>query len=322
MPVHAYAARHAKARLEPFVYDPGPLAPGEVEIAVSYCGICHSDVHLVDGDWGEAFPMVPGHEVVGTVVAGEGLPLGTQVGVGWQCGSCGSCEWCGAGEERLCAASQATCLGHYGGFADRLRVQHRFAIPLPEGLDSATAAPLLCGGITVFTPLRRYAQPGSRVAVVGIGGLGHLAVRFAAAMGCEVTGISTRPDKEAEARSLGAHHFFVGAPPANAFDLILNTAHFAPDMEAYLRALRPKGVFCQLGAAAEPLVVSSFGLIVGSKTVSGSAIGSPTGIAEMLHFAAEHGIGAQVEVMPLAACNEALDRTRRNLARYRMVLQV
>jgi uncharacterized zinc-type alcohol dehydrogenase-like protein len=306
--------------LQPFAYDPPPLAPGEVEIAIHYCGICHSDVHLVDGDWGDFFPLVPGHEIIGTVVAGEGVPVGTRVGVGWQCGSCGTCEWCAEGEERLCAANQATCMGRYGGFADRIRVDHRFAIPIPDGLEGASAAPLLCGGITVFTPLCRYAREGSRVAVVGIGGLGHLGLRFAAAMGCEVTAISTRPDKEKEARGFGAHHFLIGDPPPGAFDLILNTAHFAPRMDVYLQALRPKGVFCQLGAAAEPLVVPSFGLIVGSKTVSGSAIGSPGGIAEMLRFAALHGIGAQVEVMPMERCNEALDRTRRNQARYRMVL--
>ncbi len=320
MPFHAYAAHTARAALQPFAYEPPPLAPGEVEIAIDYCGICHSDVHLVDGDWTDVFPIVPGHEIIGSVVAGEGVPAGTRVGVGWQCGSCGTCEWCDEGEERLCPSSQATCMGHYGGFADRIRVDHRFAIPIPDGLDGASAAPLLCGGITVFTPLRRYAREGSRVAVVGIGGLGHLALRFASAMGCEVTAISTRPDKEGEAKSFGAHHFLTGEPPAGAYDLILNTAHVAPPMDVYLRALRPKGVFCQLGAAAEPLVVSPFGLIVGSKTVSGSAIGSPGGIAEMLRFAAAHGIGAQVEVMPMERCNEALERTRRNQARYRMVL--
>ncbi len=320
MPFNAYAAPSARAALEPFSYEPLPLAPGQVEIAIAHCGVCHSDVHLVDGDWGDVFPVVPGHEIVGTVVAGEGVPVGTRVGVGWQCGSCGRCEWCEDGEERLCAASKATCMGNYGGFADRIRVDHRFAIAIPDGLDGAAAAPLLCGGITVYTPLRRYAREGSRVAVVGIGGLGHLGLRFAAAMGCEVTAISTRADKEGEARGFGAHHFVIGDPPAGAFDVILNTAHFAPNMETYLQALRPKGVFCQLGAAPEPLVVSSFGLIIGSKTVSGSAIGSPGGIAEMLRFAATHGVGAQVEVLPMERCNEALDHTRRHQARYRMVL--
>lgn len=320
MLVHGWAAHAAKAPLVPFDYEPAPLTHNQVEVAISHCGICHSDVHVVDGDWGDGFPVVPGHEIVGTVVDGDGIPLGTRVGVGWQCGSCGTCEWCQAGEERLCPANQATCVGNYGGFADRIRVDCRFAVPIPDGLDSAAAAPLLCGGITVYTPLRRYARKGSRVAVVGIGGLGHLGLRFAAAMGCEVTAISTRPDKEGEARGFGAHHFVIGNPPAAAFDVILNTAHFAPNMETYLQALRPKGVFCQLGAAPKPLVVSSFGLIIGSKTVSGSAIGSPGEIAEMLRFAATHGVGAQVEVLPMERCNEALDRTRRNQARYRMVL--
>lgn len=320
MSVHAYAAHAAKASLVPFEYEPAPLSDNQVEVAISHCGICHSDVHLVDGDWGQVFPVVPGHEIIGVVADGDGIPLGTRVGLGWQCGSCGTCEWCRAGEERLCPNSQATCMGNYGGFADRIRVDRRFAIPIPASLPSAAAAPLLCAGITVYTPLREYATAGSRVAVVGIGGLGHLAVRFAAAMGCEVTAVSSHPEKEAEARGFGAQRFIVDTPPAGAFDLILNTAHAALKMDVYLRALRPKGVFCQLGAAPAPLVVSSFGLIAGSKAVVGSAIGSPSAIAEMLDFAATHGIAAQVELMPFEHCSDAIERTRRNQARYRMVL--
>jgi len=320
MKIHAYAARTAKARLEPFEYEPTTLADDEVEVAISHCGICHSDVHLVDGDWGDHFPCVPGHEIVGTVVVGTALAAGTRVGIGWQRGSCGTCEYCRAGEEELCPGNQATCQGNYGGFADRIRVQARFAVPLPEGLGSAAAAPLLCGGITVYSPLRRHAEKGMRIGVVGIGGLGHLALQFARAMGCEVTAFSRMKDKEAEARAFGAHHFLTTKPKKGSLDLVLNTAHAVPELEAFLAALRPRGVFCQLGAAAEPLSIPAFFLIVGRHTVTGSAIGSPSGIAEMLALAAREGIAAKIEQEPMAKANAALDRTRRNQARYRMVL--
>jgi uncharacterized zinc-type alcohol dehydrogenase-like protein len=320
MKTHAYAARRPRARLEPFDYEPGPLGADEVEIAVSHCGICHSDVHLVDGDWGDFFPVVPGHEIVGTVVAGDGFAPGHRVGVGWQRGSCGACEWCAAGEEELCPASQATCMGNHGGFADRVRVKAPFAIPIPAGLESETAAPLLCGGITVYSPLQRYAGAGARVGVIGIGGLGHLALQLARAIGCEVTAFSRLADKEADAHGFGAHHFSTGSPAPRSLDLVLNTAHAALDMNVFLAGLRPRGVFCQLGAAPQPLVIAATQLIVGRHTVSGSAIGSPAAISEMLALAARTGVKALAEVVPMSAADEALDRTRHNFARYRMVL--
>jgi uncharacterized zinc-type alcohol dehydrogenase-like protein len=320
MKVKAWAVRAAKQRLEPFEYEPGPLAAGEVEIAVSHCGICHSDVHLADGDWGEVFPLVPGHEVVGSVIAGGDIAAGTRVGLGWQRGSCGSCEWCRRGEEEFCPQHAATCEHNFGGFADRVRAQARFAVPVPDGLPSEAAAPLLCGGITVYTPLRRHAGAGARVAVIGIGGLGHLALQFARAIGCEVTAYSRRADKEADSRRFGAHSFSTGQPPKKAYDLVLNTAHAAPQFEAFMKSLRPRGVFCQVGALDEPLSVAAFALIAGDRAVAGSQIGSPGRIAEMLAFAAAHGIRAEVEVVPMAEADRALERTRRNLARYRMVL--
>lgn len=322
MAFRGWVVRAPKARLEPFEFEPEPLRPGDVEIAVTHCGICHSDVHLADGDWGPVFPLVPGHEVIGTVVAGDGFAPGQRVGVGWQRGSCGACEYCRAGEEELCPKSEATCAGHYGGFADFIRVNGRFAVPIPETLDPATAAPLLCGGITVYSPLRRYAGAGARVAVIGIGGLGHLALQFARAMGCEVTAISRVAAKEADAKKFGAHHFLTTTPRPGSFDLVLNTAHFSPAMDAYLSALRPKGVFCQLGASPEPLAVPGMPLITGRRTVCGSAIGAPGVIREMLELAAAHGIAAVTEVVPMERVNEAMDRTRRNEARYRMVLVV
>lgn len=317
---NTYAAKKAKARLAPFQYEPGPLGSDEVEIAISHCGICHSDVHLVDGEWGDWFPLVPGHEIVGAVVAGRAFAQGDRVGVGWQCSSCGQCEHCRAGEEVLCPEHRATCQGNFGGFADRIRVNERFAFRIPDELPTESAAPLLCGGVTVYTPLRAHAGKGSRVGVIGIGGLGHLALQFARAIGCEVTAFSRVADKKSQARGFGADHFLTGDPARDSLDLILNTAHASPDMDVYLGALRPKGVFCQLGAAPVPLAVPSMPLIGGSRSVTGSAIGSPAIIREMLAFAAWHGIAATTEVVPMREVNEALDRTRRNLARYRMVL--
>jgi uncharacterized zinc-type alcohol dehydrogenase-like protein len=328
---HAYAAHTKKGALVPFVYEPSPLGPHDVEIRVSHCGICHSDVHLVDGDWGVgSYPMVPGHEIVGTVVAlgpeVRHLEAGQRVGVGWQRGACLSCPSCAAGEENLCARNEATCVDHHGGFADRIRVDSRFAFPMPDALVSESAAPLLCGGITVYSPLRRWATSSMTVGVVGIGGLGHLALQFARAMGCAVTAISSSPDKEPEAQALGAHRFLSTRDPkalrsaAGTLDVVLSTVFVSEDWRALLAALRPKGVLCFVGVPDEPLELPVGVLLDGQKTVTASAIGGRPAIREMLAFAARHGIAAKVQVRPLAEADAALAETRKGRARYRMVL--
>ena len=331
MSFHAHAAHSKKSALKPFVYEPAPLGPHDVEIRISHCGICHSDVHLVDGDWGMgSYPMVPGHEIVGTVTAlgpeVRHLEAGARVGVGWQRGACLACDSCIAGDENLCAQNVATCVGNYGGFADRVRLDGRFAFPIPEGIASENAAPLLCGGATVYSPLRRWVKPSMRVGVVGIGGLGHLGLQFAAAMGCEVTAISSTPDKEAEARGFGAHHFLATREPkalrsaASSLDFILSTVFATPDWDALLGALRPNGVLCLVGATSEPLSVQAFTLLGGQKTVTGSAIGGRPAIREMLAFAARHGVAAKTQVRPLAEADAALGDVRKGRARYRIVL--
>lgn len=331
MSFHAHAAHSKKSALKPFVYEPLPLGPHDVEIRISHCGICHSDVHLVDGDWGMgSYPMVPGHEIVGTVAAlgpeVRHLEAGARVGVGWQRGACLACDSCIAGDENLCAQNVATCVGNYGGFADRVRLDSRFAFPIPEGIASENAAPLLCGGATVYSPLRRWVKPSMRVGVVGIGGLGHLGLQFAAAMGCEVTAISSTPDKEAEARGFGAHHFLATREPkalrsaASSLDFILSTVFATPDWDALLGALRPNGVLCLVGATSEPLSVQAFTLLGGQKTVTGSAIGGRPAIREMLAFAARHGVAAKTQVRPLAEADAALGDVRKGKARYRIVL--
>ena len=233
--VHAYAALAAAQALQLWGYEPGPLGSNEVELAITHCGLCHGDLHLIDNDLGiSTYPLVPGHEVIGTISAmGDrvnGFVLGQRVGVGWQRGSCNECEWCLQGLQNLCPSARPTAVAGYGGFADRLRVDYRFAVLIPDALDSATAAPLLCAGITVYAPLSRLVHPASRVGVIGIGGLGHLALQFARAMGAEVFASSTSPNKEQEAQQFGAHHFVVSADMAQmkhvsaSLDLLLATA--------------------------------------------------------------------------------------------------
>jgi uncharacterized zinc-type alcohol dehydrogenase-like protein len=331
MSFHAHAAHSKKSALKPFVYEPLPLGTHDVEIRISHCGICHSDVHLVDGDWGMgSYPMVPGHEIVGTVTAlgpeVRHLEAGARVGVGWQRGACLACDSCIAGDENLCAQNEATCVGHHGGFADRIRLDGRFAFPIPEALASENAAPLLCGGATVYSPLRRWAKPSMRVGVVGIGGLGHLALQFARAMGCEVTAISSSPDKEPEARGFGAQRFLATGEPnalrsaASSLDLILSTVFVTPDWDGLVGALRPNGVLCLVGATSEPVSVQAFTLLGGQKSVTGSAIGGRPAIREMLAFAARHGVAAKTQVRPLAEADAALGEVRKGRARYRIVL--
>lgn len=326
------AAHAAGAQLLPFRYSPGELGPFEIQVHVSHCGVCHSDVHLIDNDWGiSRFPLVPGHEIVGTVSAvGSAVrdhKPGQRVGIGWQADSCGICEWCRSGQEHLCPKAQPTCVGRHGGFAEAVRVNSRFAIPIPETLDSLSAAPLLCGGITVYSPLRNLgARPSSRVGVVGIGGLGHLALQFARVFGSEVTAFSTSRDKEAEALSLGAHAFVNTRDTsalkklAGCFDLILSTVSGDQDLHNFIAALRPKGTLCILGASPAPLQIAGFSLISAERAVTGSNTGSPRDIHEMLDIAARHNIRAITERFAMKDANTAVSRVKKNQVRYRAVL--
>jgi uncharacterized zinc-type alcohol dehydrogenase-like protein len=325
-------ATAAKKPLQPDTYQPKELGPWDLEIAITHCGLCHTDVHLVDDDFGwGGFPLVPGHEIVGAVrAAGPAVSrfsIGQRVAAGWQRSSCMECEWCTRGLENCCPSQQATCVGHHGGFAEAIRIDSRFVCPLADGLPSAAAAPLLCAGITVYSPLRQDAQPRSRVGVIGVGGLGHLALRFARAFGCEVTAFSTTAAKQEEALRLGAHHFVNSRDPAQmakcarSLDLLLDTVPAELDWAAWLSLLRPKGVLAVVGVPPGAVSVPAELLIVGQLSLRGSVIGSRSAIEEMLRFAALHGITAQAETMPMAEVNAALDRVRRNQARYRIVLE-
>ena len=210
--IHAYAVQKKGDELKPFEYDPGALGGEEVEIKVEYCGICHSDLGMINNDWGiSQYPLVPGHEVVGTIAqvgnAVKKLKVGQRVGLGWNSRSCMTCEWCMSGNHNLCLTAEGTIVGRYGGFADAVRAHEGWVVPLPEAIDPAVAGPLFCGGITVFNPIVQFdVKPTDRVGVIGIGGLGHMALRFLHAWGCDVTAFSTSPDKEAEAKEMGANH--------------------------------------------------------------------------------------------------------------------
>lgn len=332
MMIHAYAATEAGAELKPFDYDPGSLPSEQVEIEVQYCGICHSDVSVVDNEWGiSQYPVVPGHEIVGEITAVgdavKNVQVGQQVGLGWFSGSCMSCEWCLSGDHNLCQSSEPTIIGRYGGFADKVRAHQNWVFTLPEALNPKTAGPLFCGGITVFNPIVELNIKGSdRVAVLGIGGLGHMALQFLNAWGCEVTAFSGTTDKEAEAKRLGAHHFVNSRDPEavkatkNSFDVILSTVNADLDWENYLAALRPRGRLHFLGVPPNPIATSMFSLLFGQKSLSATPVGSPGVTKQMLEFIARHQLEPMVEFYPFEKINEAMDRLRNGKPRYRIVL--
>jgi uncharacterized zinc-type alcohol dehydrogenase-like protein len=330
--IHGLAVHAAGAQLVAYKYDPGELKANEVEVKISHCGVCHSDIHLIDNDWGfSKYPFIPGHEIVGTVSAvGTDVrdrKVGERVGIGWQADSCGICEWCRQGDEHLCALAQPTCVGRNGGYADAVRVNSRFAIPVPEGLESENVAPLLCAGITVYSPMRNHGvRPSSRVGVVGIGGLGHIGLQFAKAFGAEVTALSTSKDKEEEARKMGADHFIntrdmeALKKAAGSFDFLLSTVSADQDWQAFVNMLRPKGVMCVVGVPPSPMSIQAFPLIGGQRAILGSNTGSPRDLHEMLDVAARHGVKAITERFPMAKANEAIAKVKKSKVRYRAVL--
>ena len=330
--IHGFGVHAAGAELLPFKYEPGELRPQDIEIKISHCGVCHSDLSLIDNEWGlTQYPFIPGHEIIGTVAAlgasVQGLAIGDRVGVGWQADSCGFCEWCRKGEENLCAKAQPTCVHRHGGYAEAIRVNARFALKIPEALASEQTAPLLCAGITVYSPMRLHGlNASSRVGIIGIGGLGHIALQFAHAFGAEVTAFSSSADKGGEAREFGAHHFVNTRETKSlkalggSFDFILSTINADQDWNAYIAALRPHGSLCFVGVPPKPASFAVFPMISGTRSASGSNIGSPMQIAEMLDVAARHGIQARTEKFPMAKANEAVGRARKSAVRYRAVL--
>ena len=333
MKISAYVSNEAKSPLQAFSYEAKDLGANDVEIEISHCGICYSDIHLIDNDWNRSqYPFVPGHEIVGKITAvGAAVSefmIGSRVGVGWQRSACMVCDYCRQGDENLCAAQTAICVGHHGGFADRIRTDSRFVFALPAGLASAHAAPLLCGGATVFAPLHRFeVNARSKVGVIGIGGLGHMALLFLKAYGCEVTALSSSESKRDEAMKMGAQHFVSSTSPreimkqASRFDLLLSTVHAKMDWVGLIQTLKPNGVFCLVGAPPGFIQIPAAQLISSQRAVCGSDIANRKTIIEMLAFANRHQIQPQIETAPMADVNFGIDRLRANQVRYRMVLE-
>lgn len=331
--IKAYAAHKPGGELQPFEYDPGSLRDDEVEIDVSHCGICHSDLSMWKNDWGMTqYPFVPGHEVAGYISAvGKNvtwLEPGDRVGLGWHSGYCNHCHSCLSGDHNLCLDAQGTIVGHHGGFADKVRAQAISVVKLPESISNELAGPLFCGGITVFNPMVQFdLAPTSKVAVIGIGGLGHMAVKFLSAWGCEVTAFTSSPAKRTEALALGAHKTLDSRDSAalqaaaGQFDLILSTVNVSLDWEGYLSTLKSKGRLHFLGAALEPLQLNVFSLISGQRSVSGSPVGSPATIAQMLSFAERHNICPDVKLFAMSEVNQAMKHLEQGHPQYRVVLR-
>ncbi len=330
--IKSYAAFEAGDELRPFEYDPGPLKGQEVEVDVLYTGICHSDINMIDNEWGMSqYPLVPGHEVVGRVAeVGEhvtALRVGQIVGLGWHAAYCNECNHCHNNDQNLCASAQGTLVGHHGGFAEKVRADSNSLVVIPEGINLASAGPLFCAGITVFNPLVQFdIKPTDKVAVIGIGGLGHLALQFLNAWGCEVTAFTSSESKAREAVSLGAHHTLNTrdqddlACAAGHFDLIISTVNVKLDWNAYISTLAARGRLHFVGAVLEPLDIQVFGLLMGQRSVSGSTVGSPAVMSEMLGFASRHEINPLIETFAFEDVNAAIERVRSGQAHYRVVL--
>lgn len=328
-----WAAKEKGGKLEPIEFDPGAMKPEQVQVKIESCGICHSDLSMIDNDWGNSqYPLVPGHEIIGIIEKvgdqAKGLSVGDRVGLGWFAGSCLSCQPCLSGRQQLCAGSESMIVGRHGGFADKVRANWEWTVKLPAALDPASSGPLFCGGITVFAPIADLGiKPTDRVGVIGIGGLGHLALQFLNAWGCEVTAFTSSKSKAPEAMKLGAHHVVSSTDSgelkaiAGTLDFILVTANVPLDWDSIIGALAPDGRLHFVGAVLEPVPVAAFSLIGGRKSISGSPLGSPATVATMLDFCARHKIAPVTETFAMEDVNAALDHLRAGKARHRIVLK-
>jgi len=330
-PVFGYAARALGQPCEPFTYEPPKLGEHDVRISVTHCGVCHTDIQAIDNYYGiTTFPFVPGHEIVGTVLEGGpgviGLKEGDRVGVGWQGRSCGRCDWCIKGETQLCMEiERTTVMVPYGGFSSSVVADYRFVYPLPPAMPSQVAAVLMCAGVTVYSALWTYATSRElKVAILGVGGLGHLAIQFAHAFGCEVTAISSSPAKAEQALGFGADRFVDSNDKAGmrkldyGHDLLICTANDGVNWEGLLMALKKRGRIVLVGFP--DVAFNSTDLVAHELSLTGSLIGNPTLMRAMLSFAQEHSITPAVELMSMSQVNKAIERVKENKARYRIVL--
>ncbi|PSR16367.1 NAD(P)-dependent alcohol dehydrogenase [filamentous cyanobacterium CCP3] len=332
MQINAFAALEKGAALQPFSFAAPPLKPFDCAIEVLACGICHSDLHMIHDDWDlSRYPLVPGHEVIGTVVEVgpqvTHLQKGDRVGVGWQQAACMHCLDCLKGDHNLCDQAEGLIVSGYGGFADYMVVDSRFAFRLPAEVSTEAAGPILCGGVTVYAGLRNAGMTsGQEIGVIGIGGLGHLAVQFASRLGNRVTVFTTSPDKAEFATQLGAHEAILVSPggspplPVNKLNIIINTANQALDWLGYVNYLDSNGTFVFVGIPNEPLTIPITPLTSKQRRIMGSEIGSPATIVEMLQIVEKFGIQPLVETFPLEQVNEVLQRVMDNKVRYRAVL--
>ncbi|MGE5765513.1 MAG: NAD(P)-dependent alcohol dehydrogenase [Mycobacterium leprae] len=338
--VAAYAAPDAGAPVERTTIERRSVREHDVLIEIKYVGICHSDIHQARGDWGQKlFPMVPGHEIAGLVTeVGPGVTkhaVGDRVGVGCLVDSCRECENCRAGREQFCAGGPVETYNGvdkngertYGGYSTHIVVDQDFAVGIPDGLSLQEAAPLLCAGITTYSPLRHWhAGPGKKVGIVGLGGLGHMGVKIAHALGAEVSVLSQSLRKRDDGLKLGADHYYATSDPqtfdelAGTFDLLLSTVSAPLDLDAFLALLKTDGTLVNVGAPEKPVSLSVFSLIMGRKALAGSLIGGLPGTQEMLDFCAEHGLGAEIELIRADQINEAYERVLNSDVRYRFVI--
>jgi uncharacterized zinc-type alcohol dehydrogenase-like protein len=336
--IQGYSARAVGQPLEPITYEIPKLGKHDVRVSVSHCGVCHTDVQAIDDYYGiTTFPFVPGHEIVGHITekgsAVTDLKEGDRVGIGWQGRSCGKCEWCRKGETQLCMdIGETTVMVPYGGFSTSVIADHRFVYSLPSGMPSEIAAVLMCAGITVYSALRTHVPgPGLKVAILGIGGLGHLAIQFAHAFGCEVTAMSSSPEKKEQALELRADRFidstrFVSSTDPNSdmrqfdyyYDLLICTANHGINWSPLLMILKKRGRLILLGFP--DIEMNSTNLVAHELSMTGSLIGNPPTMREMLKFAQQHSIEPIVELMPMSEVNAALLKVKENKARYRIVL--
>lgn len=331
--MHAYAANKASDSLSKIELALPPLGPNDVKIKVKFCGVCHSDLSMIDNDWGgSVFPLVAGHEVAGEIEeVGDNVSkhnVGDLVGLGWHAGYCETCRSCDTGDHNLCANASPTIMRRHGGFAEYVQASETSVVALPDGLDIKSAGPLFCGGITVFNPLVQFdIKPTDKVAVIGIGGLGHLALQFLSAWGCEVTAFTSTENKADEAKKMGAHHVINSRDAKqiemaqSSFDLIISTVNVKLDWNLYISTLQPKGRLHFVGATLEPLDIGVFSLLRGQKSISASPVGSPETIKKMLDFANQHNIKPLIEVYPMSKINDALKHVESGKARYRVVLE-
>jgi uncharacterized zinc-type alcohol dehydrogenase-like protein len=343
IPTKAYAAQSASSPIAPFSFERRDPGPNDVLIKITHCGVCHTDIHMSRDEWGGSlYPMVPGHEIIGTVVSvGSGVTkvkVGDRAGVGCFVDSCRTCSSCEAGLENYCengftgTYNSMTRDGkslNFGGYSEQIVTDERFVLKVSEKLDPAAAAPLLCAGITTWSPLRHWkVGQGQNVGIVGLGGLGHMGIKFARSLGAHVTCFTTSKSKVADAQRLGAHEVVLStdadalAKLSHRFDFILDTVSANHDLNIYLGLLKREGTHCLVGVPPEAAAVHAFGLVMGRKQLAGSLVGGLPETQEMLDYCAEHGIASDVEVIPASAINEAYDRMLRSDVKYRFVIDM